>query len=305
MTQKLVAILSIALFSSYIYGHTFEIHDGIQELDTPTTIEDLSVFNNSCVDYILINDAQNDEFKLYTANGIDYMFNGSTFNELEVGQKFIIKASGSCNIEVEDIITHNELSYKTVTSPYTGRVWLDRNIGATEACSTSMDQSNTRCFGDYYQWGRGTDGHESDIASTTTVKQTSITNTNRYFVKGSLDWVTVDSGGALRSAQWSKTNGSSVCPVGYRVPTHDEFIAERSANNYSFPTDNFLKLPVPGVKTWHDGTLTNVSYEGKLWTSTPNGSSAYVASYLYNSSSIGIYSTDGISRGNSVRCIKD
>jgi len=40
--------------------------------------------------------------------------------------------------------------YKTITSPNTGKVWLDRNLGAEKVCETPDDK---RCFGDYFQWG--------------------------------------------------------------------------------------------------------------------------------------------------------
>jgi len=56
-------------------------------------------------------------------------------------------------------IMHNGVGYNTVTSPHTGKVWLDRNLGATQVCTTTGSK-NTSCFGDYYQWGRSTDGHE-------------------------------------------------------------------------------------------------------------------------------------------------
>jgi len=46
-------------------------------------------------------------------------------------------------------ITHNGVAYDVVTSPYTSRVWLDRNLGATQVC-TSFDDVD--CYGDYYQW---------------------------------------------------------------------------------------------------------------------------------------------------------
>ena len=31
-------------------------------------------------------------------------------------------------------ITHNGVTYGFVTSPYTGKVWLDRNLGAARVC---------------------------------------------------------------------------------------------------------------------------------------------------------------------------
>lgn len=45
----------------------------------------------------------------------------------------------------------------TVTSA--GQVWMDRNLGASRVAISSAD---SLAYGDLYQWGRGTDGHEQD-----------------------------------------------------------------------------------------------------------------------------------------------
>ena len=39
----------------------------------------------------------------------------------------------------------------------TGRIWMDRNLGATRAATISTD---TSAYGDLYQWGRGSDQHQ-------------------------------------------------------------------------------------------------------------------------------------------------
>ena len=71
------------------------------------------------------------------------------------------------NFILDDGIQFHGKSYKPVTSPHTGRVWLDRNIGASRVC-TSYDDA--QCYGDCYQWGRGYDGHQDSGSSTTPVQ---------------------------------------------------------------------------------------------------------------------------------------
>ena len=44
-----------------------------------------------------------------------------------------------------------------VTNPTTGRVWMDRNLGATQVATSSTDEAG---YGDLYQWGRRKDGHQ-------------------------------------------------------------------------------------------------------------------------------------------------
>jgi len=57
----------------------------------------------------------------------------------------------------------NGLEYQLVTS-LTGRVWLDRNLGATQVATSFFDSD---AYGDLYQWGRLTDGHEKRTSSVT------------------------------------------------------------------------------------------------------------------------------------------
>jgi hypothetical protein len=66
------------------------------------------------------------------------------------------------NLSHTDVsITHNGTSYGTVKSPYTGKIWLDRNLGASQVCDRNNSftdnndyvTSQQNCFGDYYQWG--------------------------------------------------------------------------------------------------------------------------------------------------------
>ena len=51
-----------------------------------------------------------------------------------------------------------------------GRVWMDRNLGASQVATSPTDSA---AYGDLYQWGRGTDGHESRTSPTTTVLSSS------------------------------------------------------------------------------------------------------------------------------------
>jgi len=134
-------------------------------------------------------------------------------------------------------ITHNGVNYKEVTSPYTQKVWLDRNLGASQAC-TALD--DTACYGDYYQWGRNADGHENNESNKIATQATDINNVGHSdFITSSgayhYEWLDVnnndvDDNGSLRTINWSKTDGSSVCPVGFRVPTIQELKDETLDN---------------------------------------------------------------------------
>lgn len=136
------------------------------------TISNIAVVdNNISFDYNKSNNEEN-----LTIQGTDLA--GNTFNITKRTTFFI---SGE---------TWKGLVYETVTSPVTGRVWLDRNLGASQVC-TALDDTN--CYGDYYQWGRDTDGHEKSNSSTTATLATDLnTSGNSSFItNGSspYDWV--------------------------------------------------------------------------------------------------------------------
>jgi len=175
-----------------------------------------------------------------------------------------------------DNITHNGVSYGTVMSPVTGKIWLDRNLGASKVCDKarrflSDDGSYTTnqeaCFGDYYQWGRETDGHEKANAIESDTQASSMTGAGNTFIKDGNDWLddAVDKNGAKRVAYWAKTDGSSVCPIGYRVSTQTELEAETKVlTNRATIFNSFLKLPVNGYHKG-DGGFTQKGNYGSIW----------------------------------------
>ena len=101
----------------------------------------------------------------------------------------------------------NGIEYLTVTSPDTGKFWLDRNLGASQVCTSSTDSS---CYGNLYQWVRNDDGHES--SSTTTVTRASNINPGHTNFITQTDWTTADSSGEDRSSSW--TDGGTNGPAG-------------------------------------------------------------------------------------------
>jgi uncharacterized protein (TIGR02145 family) len=208
--------------------------------------------------------------------------------------------------------TWKGLVYKTVTSPFTGKVWLDRNLGATQVC-TALD--DTDCYGDYYQWGRDADGHEKPDSSTTATQVTDLnTSGNSSFITTDddtytgYDWVERDSGvdddGSLRSAKWSSTDGSSICPIGYRVPTEDELKAEivnEDVDSATAAYESFLKLPSAGQRYYQTGDLLSEGHAGLVWSSSAYGS-RYAWGIDLSSNNTSYYA---FAYAFSVRCVKD
>lgn len=216
--------------------------------------------------------------------------------------------TASFDINVTELFQSGEiwkgLTYNTVISPYTGKVWLDKNLGASQVCSALDDAA---CYGDYYQWGRDTDGHEKSDSATSSTQATDIINVGSSFFINYLDWTTADSDGALRAANWSKADGTSVCPIGYRVPTITELEAETIAastavTNNTDAFNNFLKLPSAGYRDSSDGTMRVQGSYGIVWSSSVNSS---YSRDLYFDNLLADSGSGYRPHGFGVRCLKD
>jgi len=160
-------------------------------------------------------------------------------------------------------IVKDGIVYGTVTSPVTGRIWLDRNLGAKRVCQSLTDKE---CYGDYFEWGRNADGHEKSNSPTTYSQATSIDNAGNKFIiagidTGNNDWLLNDENGAKRLVNWNKTDGR-ICPKGFKVPTKEEL--EKEIEFIDFEPNqplSFLKLPYAG---WRQADTGKLSGKGKF-----------------------------------------
>ncbi len=204
-------------------------------------------------------------------------------------------------------ITHNGTNYCPVTSTNgTGKVWLDRNLGATQVCTTFDDSA---CYGDYYQWGRNFDGHQNSTSGTTDIQATILDPVGHgNFITSSetydYDWAhIVDELGSTRAGNWSKTDGTSVCPMGYRVPTEAELAAETTgvANNQD-AFASFLKSPSAGYRNYPDGSVVDVGSWGSLWSASTGGSRSRVFYFVSGDANWGCGYR---AFSQAVRCLRD
>jgi uncharacterized protein (TIGR02145 family) len=183
----------------------------------------------------------------------------------------------------------------------TGKIWMDRNLGAAQVATSSTDPDS---YGDLYQWGRAADGHQVRTSGTTTTLSSSDTPGHGNFIlapDSPVDW---------RSPQndnlWQGVSGvNNPCPAGYRLPTEAELNAERaswSSNNSAGAFASPLKLPVAGYRGGSDGSLDVVGSDGYYWSSTVDGT--YSRGLYFISS--GAYMYSGYrAYGRTVRCIKE
>jgi len=205
---------------------------------------------------------------------------------------------------LSDGIVHNGVSYGTVTSPYTGRVWLDRNLGASRVCTSFND---VECYGDYYQWGRDADGHEKSNSAITTTQASNINSAGDKFIRGHNDWSSSDIGGVARKVNWLKTDGSFVCPIGFRVPTAFELQVETVDQGVANRADafaNFLKIPAGGYRSKTSGNLLSQGNIGFLWSSGRDLATPSAGLKLSFASSVASIEALRFVYGVPVRCIE-
>lgn len=264
-------------------------------LESSSKVLDTNKISKSKFDTSEVNKTKNIKLKVYDNSGVLLGEDNVKLNIIDTKFKF------------------KGLYYGEVISPYTGRIWLDRNLGASQVCT---DTNDTKCYGDYYQWGRGTDGHQENNSSLSSELINDITDdTNDKFITtlSGKDWLSYDNDGNIREISWKNIDGDTqVCPSGFRVPTIIEFKNETNSttvsdlNKYLYDT---LKLPYSGYRDGNYGDIKGI-YKGsdtlKLWSSSSSKPS-------YTDYSMAIYITptkieykreyrkDGIP----IRCIKD
>ncbi|RLD55105.1 MAG: hypothetical protein DRJ05_13495 [Bacteroidetes bacterium] len=195
------------------------------------------------------------------------------------------------------------LNVGEVYNPTTGETWMDQNLGATQIATASDDAD---AYGDLYQWGRATDGHENRISGVTSTNATTtvpnggnswdclfITEPNSPY-----DWLTPQD-----NALWQDVSGTNnPCPGGFRLPTETEWTAEMaswSSQDADGAYGSPLKLTVGGIRQYYDGSLSKVDQIGAYWSSSVSGT--YAIDMVIHSGTISHYRAYGLS----VRCIKD
>ncbi len=182
----------------------------------------------------------------------------------------------------------------------TGKIWMDRNLGASRVATSYND---VNAYGDLYQWGRFTDGHEKRTSTiTNTLSTTNAPNHNKFITASTSpnDWRNPQNNNL-----WQGVNGiNNPCPTGYRIPTAVELEAERASWNYNGSAGAMhspLKLPTAGHRD-PGGYLDPGGTYSDYWSSTTDGTQAKALNISSNSSAVQPFERV---RGFSVRCIKD
>lgn len=171
------------------------------------------------------------------------------------------------------------------------------NLGVTTTVDPLIGANQTSAlYGDYYQWGRKTDGHEkqnSDTVKTQAVNNeaTSPSRVIGKFIISSSDWSSVQN-----SSLWGDGSGGTnlnpgkatndPCPAGFKVPSVSQWGSIFKGNTTSgapgtaitntwtwtgsgYAVGLGLYLPATGFRNGNNGTYGQAGL-GHFWSSTNN-----------------------------------
>ena len=191
-----------------------------------------------------------------------------------------------------------------VINPITGKTWMDRNLGATQVATSS---TSSTAYGDLYQWGRLSDGHQCRNSSTINTLSSTDQPGNSSFILTPAGSSSYDWRNPQNANLWQGIIGiNNPCPTNYRIPTEAEFDAERQSwginNNSAGAFTSPLKLTVGGYRSGGTGSFSGIGGNCNYWTSTVIGNNSKLLSISNINALFGVSER---SNGLSIRCIKD
>ena len=237
-------------------------------------------------------------FEGYTALGVDIIDDDPVQSDLYTFQYIpspYPPGTVHCN-------PSNPTAIVDVTNPTTGRIWMDRNLGALQVATSSTD---SMAYGDLYQWGRFADGHQCRTSAiTNTLSGSNMPGHGNFILAPSSPWDWLH---PQNTNLWQGVNGvNNPCPAGYRLPTEAELNAERLSWGNQNAVGAFaspLKLPMAGFRNGSNGLPLWVGSYGYYWSSTVTYTTPSLV--LYFSSTLASMGGSNRANGTPVRCIKD
>jgi len=230
----------------------------------------------------------------------------SLISGLTINTKYYVRAYATnlAGTSYGEELSFTTIGFSTVIGA-NGRIWMDRNLGALRVATSSND---ALAYGDLYQWGRSSDGHQLiNSGNTNTLSNTDKSVNSLFIVTSSdpFDWRVPQNNNL-----WQGVNGiNNPCPSGFRIPTQEEWETERkswSSNNLSGAYSSPLKLTATNSRSSTSGALLTTVTGGGYWSSTTQThSSRSTSSILTIFPGNAGFSNGSRAAGASCRCIKD
>lgn len=191
---------------------------------------------------------------------------------------------------------------------------------AQQIAYTPTNDFDATVYGDLYQWGRQTDGHEKRNSSTTTTLSSTDVPGHSYFIYRFNDNFVYDWRSPKNDNLWENPKtANDPCPLGYRLPTIEEWTSVRNNNTWTW-TGNGYKISPDGGNTYtvflpaggNRGSWVNTAdisaagVHGDYWSSN-GGDDVDRAKYLHFHSTWVYLNLDNAGRidGYCVRCVKE
>ena len=284
--------------SSFVVNGTYASGVALDATNNVTLDVDVTATGDWSITTNTVNGYQYDGGGTFTSTGTQQVsLTGTgtpTAGETDTFTATASNGGGTCTFDVTVVAA--------VTNATTGRIWMDRNLGASQVATSSTDAN---AYGDYYQWGRLADGHEKSTSGTTsTLSSTDDPNNGGLFITVSnspYDW---------RDPQndnlWQGVSGiNNPCPSGFRLATETEWTDEMNTwatQDADGAYGSELKLTLAGYRDYSDASMNSLGSHGWYWDSTVSSTDASELSFTSSSASM---SHDPRGYGQSVRCIKD
>ena len=230
--------------------------------------------------------------------------------------------SNSVSVRIEMDCTVNS------TLPGGKLTFMCYNLGANsdmtidqQRAYASRNNTDAGVYGDLYQWGRPTDGHEKRTSSVARGPVSFDAKGSSFVINSNapIDWVSPQNPNL-----WGSTKtANDPCPDGWRVPTRAEWnsILDTDTNTIQEITSGATRgylvtpvgssspklfLPAAGWRGYGDGVLSgSTGTYGYYWSSTTSGTDSYfitLSSGAVTGSAALI--ADARAYGRSVRCVK-
>ena len=250
--------------------------------------------------------------------------------DVNVGEVYIafgVTPISTGNTTGNEIISNWEKVAATDTAPdgtevedmasTSGRIWMDRNLGASQAADSLTDYN---AYGSLFQWCRAADGHQlinwtndttgTAVNDTTSTLSTTISPRHSMFIttnsSSPYDWLSTQLSNGNPWWNGSSPGINNPCPTSYHVPTYTEWYNEEKIisdnGNNADAAYSLLRLPVTGWRSHSNGSLNNTGSYGYYWSSSVGDSHAR-SPHLRSSNAYTNYHPRA--NGFSIRCIKD
>jgi len=261
----------------------------------------------------------------YVMNNLDasstYYIRAYATNSVGTGYGNVVSVTTTADSSTVTFIYNGAtVTYGVITSPVTGRKWLDRNLGATRVATTYNDR---QAYGHLFQWGRPADGHQMvTYTSNTAGSGGAMTKTLATSdVPGNATFITPDNTVPINGVyvydwrddqntnRWA-INSQGSCPSGWHVPTAAEWDAETGITNWTTAFAQ-LKLTAAGYRygdfdgSGREGTVRTVGSSGWYWSSSLWPAGAGFSAYKDISSGGSYTDLAGRAYGMAIRCIKN